>query len=275
MTRIMNLHLISDSTGETLSSISRAVLSQFSDVSINEYNWYLIRTNAQIDSIIENLEKNPGFVIYTILEEKMKNKLLSACASLNIICVPAISHIVERMSIFLGKKQKTSIGRQHEITPEYLERMEAVNYTLSHDDGNLPNDLEEADIIILGASRTSKTPVSIYLSYKGYKVVNIPFVTEELMPKGLDKLKNPLVVSFVIDPERLESIRKTRMKSINVDNETDYTNLKEIKDEILRSRKFFVKINSVVINVTQKSVEETSVRILQLMNKRKIEMKNS
>ena len=176
-------------------------------------------------------------------------------------------------AIFLKIKNVNTIGKQHEIDKEYHERMEAINYTLIHDDGNLCEDLSGADIIILGVSRSSKSPTSIYLGYKGFKVGNIPFVKESLMPKYLKTLKKPLIVGFTIDAERLKTIRETRLKTIDC-KEIHYADINQIKQEITEAKKYFSSLGIPVINVTEKSIEETAVYIIRLFEERKEKEEN-
>ncbi len=264
MTKKINLHLISDSTGETLSSVSRAVLSQFEDVESNDFVWPLVRTQSQIDKVIESISKNPGVVLYTILEDNLVNNLKNHCYKLQIPCIPVLSRIVTEFSNYLGVNVNNSIGRQHILDEEYFSRVEAINYTINHDDGQSSWDLYDADIVIIGVSRTSKSPTSVYLSCRGYKAANIPFVTIETMPDNLADLKKPFIVGFTINPEKLIQIRKNRMLSLGQELKTDYIDLDVIKKEVSESRKLFSKLNCKVIDVTKRSVEETAAKIIQL-----------
>jgi len=262
--KIINLHLISDSTGETLSSVSRAVLSQFEDVDSNDFVWPLIRTKSQIEKVKESITKNPGIVLYTIMEDSLIENLKNHCYELQIPCIPVLSRIISEFSNYLGLNISHSIGRQHLLDRDYFSRVEAINYTINHDDGQLSWDLYDADIIIVGVSRTSKSPTSVYLSCRGYKTANIPFVDIKTIPENIYDLKKPLIVGLTINPEKLIQIRQSRLALLGKDIESDYIDVEAVKIEIAESRKLFSKLNCPVIDVTKRSVEETAAKIIQL-----------
>ncbi len=264
--KIINLHLVSDSTGETLSSISRSVLSHFEGVDSKDFIWPLVRTKSQIKKVNESISKNPGIVLYTILEESLVENLKNHCHKLQIPCIPVLSRIINEFSNYLGLDISHVIGRQHILDGEYFARVEAMNYTINHDDGQSAWDLYYADIIIIGVSRTSKSPTSIYLSCRGYKTANIPFVNIETVPDNIFNLKNPLIVGLTINPEKLLEIRQTRLLSMGQESKTNYIDVEAIKLEVAASRKLFAKLGCPVIDVTKKSVEETAAKIIQLMN---------
>ncbi len=264
MTKKINLHLISDSTGETLSSVSRAVLSQFEDVEALDFVWPLVRTKSQIKKIIESVSKNPGIVLYTILEDGLVKELKSHCHIMQIPCIPVLSRIVTEFSNYLGVSVNNAIGRQHILDEEYFSRVEAINYTINHDDGQSSWDLYDADIIIIGVSRTSKSPTSVYLSCRGYKAANIPFVNIEAIPDNIYNLKKPLIIGLTINPEKLIQIRQNRMLSLGQEIKTNYIDLENVQKEISESRKLFLKLNCKIIDVTKRSVEETAAKIIQL-----------
>jgi regulator of PEP synthase PpsR (kinase-PPPase family) len=261
----INLHLISDSTGETLSSVSRAVLSQFENVESNDFYWPLIRNKFQLEKVMEAITKDPGIVLYTILQDDLTELLKNHCYELQIPCIPVLSRIITEFSNYLGMNMSHTIGRQHILDEEYFSRVEAISYTLNHDDGQSTWDLYDADIVIVGVSRTSKSPTSVYLSCRGYKTANVPFVTIDTIPDTIYDLKKPLIVGLTINPEKLVQIRQSRLTSIGQDAKTDYIDVESVKNEIAESRKLFSKLNCVTIDVTQKSVEETSARIIQLL----------
>ncbi len=265
----INLHLISDSTGETLSSVSRAVLSQFENVESNDFYWPLIRNKFQLEKVMEAITKDPGIVLYTILQDDLTELLKNHCYELQIPCIPVLSRIITEFSNYLGMNMSHTIGRQHILDEEYFSRVEAISYTLNHDDGQSTWDLYDADIIIIGVSRTSKSPTSVYLSCRGYKTANVPFVTIETIPDTVYDLKKPLIVGLTINPEKLVQIRQSRLTSMGQDVKTDYIDVESIKNEIAESRKLFSKLNCVTIDVTQKSVEETSARIIQLLQEKR------
>jgi regulator of PEP synthase PpsR (kinase-PPPase family) len=267
--RIINLHLVSDSTGETLSSVARAVLSQFEGVDSKDFIWPLIRTKNEIDRVMESIAKNPGIVMYTILEEDLTELLKKKCYELNIPCIPVLSRIISEFSNYLGMNISQTIGRQHLLDEEYFSRVEAISYTINHDDGQGNWDLYDADIVIVGVSRTSKSPTSVYLSCRGYKTANIPFVSIATIPTTIHDLKKPLIVGLVINPEKLAQVRQTRLNSMGQDFDSDYIDVESIKNEIAESRKLFSKLNCPVIDVTKRSVEETAAKIIQLLQEKR------
>ncbi len=271
--KIINLHLISDSTGETLSSVARAVLSQFENIESRDFIWPLIRNKAQIDKIMKSIEENPGIVMYTILQDDIVESLKKHCNSLQIPCISVLSNIITTFSNYLGMNISNVIGRQHSLDDDYFSRVEAINYTMSHDDGQANWDLYDADVVIIGVSRTSKSPTCVYLSCRGYKAANIPFVSEENMPDTIFELKKPLIVGLTINPEKLVQIRKSRLVSMGQDTLTDYVDIESIKAEVAESRKLFAKLNCPIIDVTKKSVEETAARIIQLLQEKQQEKK--
>lgn len=264
-----HLHLISDSTGETVSSVSRAALAQFDDIEVDEHVWSLVRTKGQMEKVIDSIRKNPGVVMFTIAQKSLRDMLKKECGKMRITCIPVLSPVIKELSSFLGKQSSTQPGRQHELDEDYFSRVDAINFALSHDDGQSTWDLQDADIVVIGVSRTSKSPTCVYLAYRGYKAANIPFVTEVPFPLDVSDLKQPLVVGLTISPERLCQIRKNRLLSIHETNETKYIQLEEIKKELQIARQFFQKYNCPIIDVTRRSVEETAATIIQLYQEKK------
>jgi len=273
--KIINIHLISDSTGETLSSVARAVLSQFEGVESNDFIWPLVRTKPQLERVMESIAKDPGIVMYTILHDDLTDSLKRHCYELKIPCIPVLSHIIAEFSNYLGMNISHTIGRQHLLDREYFSRVEAISYTINHDDGQAGWDLYDADIVIVGVSRTSKSPTSVYLSCRGYKTGNIPFVSIETIPASIYDLKKPLIVGLTINPEKLVQIRQSRLSSIGQESVSDYVNIESIKNEVAESRKLFAKLNCQVIDVTKRSVEETAAKIIQLLQEKKLREKTN
>lgn len=267
--KIVNIHLISDSTGETLSSVARATLSQFDGVESNDFIWPLVRTKPQLDRALESIAENPGIILYTIMQDDLVEDLHKECRRLKIPCVPVLSHIIGEFSKYLGMNISHAVGRQHLLDNEYFSRVEAISYTITHDDGQSSWDLFDADIVLVGVSRTSKSPTSVYLSCRGHKTANIPFVSIETIPQTLYELKKPLIVGLVINPEKLMQIRQTRLASLGQEGETSYVDLDSIKQEVAESRKLFSRLQCPVIDVTKRSVEETAARITQLLQEKR------
>lgn len=271
----IKIHLVSDSTGETLTSVARAVMSQFEGVEASEFIWPLVRTKPQLERVMESIAKDPGIVLYTILHDDLTQDLKKCCFDIKVPCIPVLSHIIGEFSNYLGMNITQSVGRQHLLDNEYFSRVEAISYTLTHDDGQSHWDLFDADIVIIGVSRTSKSPTSVYLSCRGHKTANIPFVSIETIPSTVYDLKKPLIVGLTINPEKLLQIRQTRLNSIGSENSTDYVEIESIKNEIAESRKLFAKLGCPIIDVTKRSVEETAAKIIQLLQEKKIKEKNN
>lgn len=274
MTKEINIHLISDSTGETLGSVARAVLSQFENVESNDFMWPLIRNKEQLNQVLESIAKAPGIVMYTIMHDELIEVLKRKCYELKIPCIPVLSHIIGEFSNYLKMNISQTVGRQHLLDNEYYSRVEAISYTITHDDGQSTWDLYDADIVIIGVSRTSKSPTSVYLSCRGYKVANIPFVSIETIPDSIYDLKTPLIVGLTINPEKLMQIREARLASLGQEISTSYVDNDAIKKEIAESRKLFAKLKCPILDVTKRSVEETSAKIIQLSQDKRIKEGN-
>lgn len=273
--KLINLHLISDSTGETLSSVARAVLSQFEGVESSDFIWPLIRTKPQLDRVMESISQNPGVVMYTILHDDLIDELRRKCYEIKVPCIPVLSHIIGEFSSYLGMTISSTVGRQHLLDNQYFSRVDAISYTINHDDGQATWDLYEADIVIIGVSRTSKSPTSVYLSCRGYKTANVPFVSLETIPQSLYEIKKPLIVGLTINPEKLVQIRQTRLASIGQETGTDYIDVESVKNEIAESRKLFAKLDCPVLDVTKRSVEETAAKIIHLLQEKRIKEKQN
>jgi [pyruvate, water dikinase]-phosphate phosphotransferase / [pyruvate, water dikinase] kinase len=258
-----NLHLVSDSTGETVSSVARAALAHFEDVEPEEFNWTLVRTKAQMERIIAAIRENPGAVIYTLVDNHLRDMLKMECSRRGLPCIAVLSTVVSELSAFLGLETHASPGKQHALNEDYFSRVDAINYALAHDDGQGHWELEEADIVLVGVSRTSKSPTCIYLAYKGYKTANIPFVLGCPLPPSLDTIRKPLVVGLTISADRLQQIRKTRLQSLKQEQDTNYVDMEHMQEEIAESRKLYNKYKWPVIDVTRRSVEETAATIIQ------------
>ncbi len=275
MKKEIKIHIVPDSTGETLTSVARAVMSQFEGAESAEFIWPLVRTKPQLERVMESIAKDPGIVLYTILHDDLTQDLKRFCFDLKVPCIPVLSHIIGEFSNYLGMNITQSVGRQHLLDNEYFSRVEAISYTLNHDDGQSYWDLFDADIVIIGVSRTSKSPTSVYLSCRGHKTANVPFVSIETIPQSVYELKKPLIVGLTINPEKLVQIRQTRLNLLGSENQTDYIEIEAIKNEIAESRKLFSKLGCPIIDVTKRSVEETAAKIIQLLQEKKIREKNN
>jgi len=265
----LHVHLVSDSTGETASSVARAVFSQYEGVEIEEHLYSLVRTKGQMIRVLEEIRKEGGIVMFTIVNAEMREMLKEKCDEMGVLCISILSEIIGKVSKYLGIKTSKEVGMKLIMDEEYFSRVEALNFTLNHDDGQAVWDLEKADVVIVGVSRTSKSPTCIYLANRGYKAANVPFVSVDSFPHEVAELKDKIVVGLLIDVERLVQIRKSRLISINTDSETSYTDIERVADEIKQARKFFTKNKWPIINVDNRSIEETSAMIIQMIEGKK------
>ena len=262
--KTFHIHLVSDSTGETVDHVSRASLVQFPDIEAVEHVWTLVRSIEQLEKVIRSIEENPGFVLFTFVNQKHSDLLEEGCRRLQVPCVSVLDPIIAALGTYLNAKTLARPGGQHVMDAEYFSRIEAMQFALAHDDGQSTWDLEEADVILLGVSRTSKTPTSIYLANRGIKTANIPIVPGCPIPEELFKVSSPLVVGLTKDPKRLVEIRRQRLKLLDQDENTDYVNMEMVSKEISDARRLYAKHNWAVINVSRKSIEETAATVIQL-----------
>jgi regulator of PEP synthase PpsR (kinase-PPPase family) len=269
--KTFHIHMISDSTGETVNSVMRSVMSQFDDVEVEEHTWSLVRTKGHLERVIEAITAEPGPVLFTIIDAELQSMLMTFCRKNRLPCIPILHRATKELQLFFGVKAKAKVGSQYELDEEYFEKMDAIHYTLAHDDGQETETLEEADIVLVGPSRTSKTPTCVYLSNRGISAANVPIVKGVPLPENLFTLKNPFVVGLIISPERLVQIRKSRLLSLNEASETEYVNEEIIEDEIREARKLYAQNKWPVIDVSRKSVEEVCAQIVQLFTKFKEE----
>jgi len=261
---IVNLHLVSDATGETNHQVARACLVQFGDIRTNEHVWTLVRTQAHIEKIVASATENPGPVLFTLVDPELRRILQDGCQRINVPCVSILDAVVDTLSAYLGTAiARPRPGGQHELDAAYFDRIEAMNFTIAHDDGQMAQTLHEADIVLLGVSRTSKTPTSLYLANRGYKTANIPIVPSVDLPAELFQLTDPFVIGLTNDPNRLIQVRQNRILMLNQRDNTDYVNLEQVRQEVQNARRLFAKHGWPVIDVTRRSIEETAAAVLQ------------
>ena len=260
------IFLISDSTGETIDRIFTALKAQFKDFSYKTQQFSFTRTENQITEIMKEAKTKKNIIIlYTLVDQELALFLNKLSKKNSIPCFGVLGELIENFSKILNKQSLNIPSRQHKLNEEYYERVEAIQFTMRHDDGNDVKDIEDSDIILLGVSRTSKTPTSIYLANRGYKTSNIPLINENSIPEKIKKNKKRIcVVGLTTDPERLIDLRKNRLRSLKENEKTDYTNLKKISEEVKAARKTFKKYKWPVIDVTRKSVEETAASIIKI-----------
>lgn len=262
--KYFHLHLISDSTGETIQAVARAVCAQFVDAQAVEHNYGLVRSKKVLARALRQIEENPGPVMYSILDEKLRTELHQICDRLAVPCLSVLDPFVEQMAPYLNVEVSGKPGGQHAMDTDYFRRINALNYTIQHDDGQSQNDLDEADIILTGVSRTSKTPTCIYLANRGYKAANVPLVPGLEPPSELLQATQPLIVGLVNSPERLRAIRRNRLLTLNEESETEYIDPDLIRTEIAEARRLFARQQWPVIDVTRRSVEEIASAIINL-----------
>ena len=268
-----NVYLVSDSTGETLDRIFLSLKSQFTNFDYEKKEYAFVRTEQQIDKIIKECSNLKNVIIlYTIVETKLAKYISSISEKNNVPCFGILGNLILNFSKLLNQKAIHKPSAQHVLDDDYYKRIEAIQFTMTHDDGKKLDDIKKADIILLGVSRTSKTPTSIYLANRGYKTVNIPLVLDQKIPEYLTSGNNKAcVVGLVADPQRLADIRRNRVAIMNETSIKEYTNVDFIKDEVSRSKKLFNKNKWPIIDVSRKSVEETAASILKIfeINKNK------
>jgi regulator of PEP synthase PpsR (kinase-PPPase family) len=266
-----HLHLISDSTGETLLAASRAVLAQYDAARAVEHISSLVSTRKQLDRVLDEIDAEPGIVLYTIADKALTHTIDQRCAEMGVPVVNLLRPVVEVFQSYLGQKSSGRRGAQHTLDGEYFKRMEALNYTMAHDDGQLPHNIEEADVILIGVSRTSKTPTSIYLAQRGIKTVNVPLDPDRQLAKAIKKAVKPLVVALVASPDRIVQLRKNRILSFDETLVDDsYIDRATISEEIAYTRKLCKTRNWPMIDVSKRSIEEIAAEILSLFTNRNL-----
>lgn len=262
-----HLHLISDSTGETLVTVARAARAQYMNVSTAvEHVYPAVRSNKQLDQVLAGIEEEPGVVLYTLLDDVLIARLEDKCHELGLPCLSILGPVLRLFQAHLATESTQQIGAQHVLDSEYFKRMDALNYTMMHDDGQLTDDLERADVVLIGVSRTSKTPTSIYLANRGVKTANIPLVPGMPVPAQLEALEKPLVVGLYASPERIVQIRQNRLLGLNAGQEDGfYVDRDSVADEVIFSRRLCAKHNWPLIDVTRRSIEETAAAVIALL----------
>jgi regulator of PEP synthase PpsR (kinase-PPPase family) len=271
MTKVTpHLHLVSDATGETLNSVARACLVQFEGVEPREHVWSLVRTQSQMEKVIAGIGENPGPVIMTVINESLRVRLVDGCRELGVPCIPVLDPIIHTLAAYFGVTIRGRPGLQHALDTEYFERIEAVNFALANDDGQLTERLRDADVIIVGVSRTSKTPTCIYLANRGIRAANVPIVPGIPLPDELLRLKNTLIVGLTKDPDRLVQVRRSRLR-VDEDSSraSDYIDPDAVRDEVTNARRLYSKHGWPVIDVSRRSIEETAAAIMALYSKKR------
>ncbi len=264
-----HLHMISDSTGETIITVARAGAAQYANVTPVEHVYPLVRSQKQLDRVLDEIEESPGIVLFTLLEKDLVGRLEAKCREINVPSLSIIGPVMQLFEAYLGAATSGRIGAQHVLNAEYFKRIDALNYTMMHDDGQHVEGLEEADVVLVGVSRTSKTPTSIYLANRGIRTANVPLVPGIPLPLQLEHLKKPLVVSLHATPERLIQVRQNRLLSMGAGSGNDeYIDRQAVADEVAFARRLSAKFNWALLDVTRRSIEETAAAVMKLYNDR-------
>ena len=264
-----HLHLVSDSTGETLITVARAVAAQYANVTPVEHVYPLVRSQKQLDRVLDEIEEAPGIVLFTLLERDLVVRLEAKCKEINVPSLSIIGPVMQLFEAYLGAATTGRVGAQHVLNAEYFKRIDALNYTMMHDDGQHVEGLEEADVVLVGVSRTSKTPTSIYLANRGIRTANVPLVPGIPLPHQLESLTKPLVVSLHATPERLIQVRQNRLLSMGAASGNDeYIDKQAVADEVAFARRLSAKFNWAQLDVTRRSIEETAAAVLKLYTDR-------
>jgi regulator of PEP synthase PpsR (kinase-PPPase family) len=267
-----HLHLVSDSTGETLITVARAASAQYASALPVEHVYPAVRTNKQLDRVLEEIAEAPGLVLYTLLDQTLIGRLEDRCRDLGLPCLSVLGPVLHLFETYLGAESTYRVGAQHMLNADYFKRIDALNYTMMHDDGQHADaqDIEQADVVLVGVSRTSKTPTSIYLANRGIKTANIPLVLGVPVPPQLDSLKHPLVVGLYASPERIVQIRENRLLGLRVQiGDDQYVDRKAVTEEVAFSRRLCAKHNWPLIDVTRRSIEETAAAVMALLAERR------
>jgi len=265
-----HLHLVSDATGETLITVARAAAAQYASVAPIEHIYPLVRTEKQLDRVISEIEAAPGIVLYTMLDAALAERLQSKCREFSIPCLSILDPVLGLFQSYLGAESTKRVGAQHTLNAEYFKRIDALNDTMLHDDGQHTDDLEHADVVLTGVSRTSKTPTSIYLANRGVKTANVPLVPNMPVPIQLEQLTAPLVVGLTASPERIVQIRQNRLLGLKAHRDDDlYVDRQAVAEEIAFSRKLCARHNWPMIDVTRRSIEETAAAVMSLLTERR------
>ena len=259
-----HVHMISDSTGETLMNVMRASTAQFEGAEPIEHLFALVRSERQLEKALEHVSAYPGIVMYTMVNPNLRRLLEERCATLDSPAIAVLDPIQATLSAYLGAPMAGRAGAQRALDADYYKRIEAMNYSMAHDDGQ-GDDLASADVILLGISRTSKTPTSVYLGHRGIHTANIPIVPGATLPPGLETLKKPLIVGLTASPERIVQIRRNRLINLNEARDTVYVDEETVKEEVIFAKRLFARHDWPSIDVTRRSIEETAAKVINLL----------
>ncbi len=261
-----HVHLVSDSTGETLNAMARAVCARFTDVLPIEHIYALVRSPRQLERALDEIANAPGAVLHTIVDAQLRSALEQGCQLLDMPCIPALDPLVSALTRYIGAPLSTQVGAQYALDTDYFNRMDALSYAIGHDDGQGGQDLSRADVVLVGVSRTSKTPTCIYLAHRGVRAGNVPMVPGAELPEGLMKLKTTPIVGLTLSPDRLVEIRRNRLRGLNEARESTYVDPDRVRTEIVNARRLYERQGWPVIDVTRRSVEETAAAVINIIS---------
>ena len=261
-----HVHLVSDSTGETLSTMLKATAARFEGASPLEHVSTLVRTRKQMNEVLARIESSPGIILYTIADPALRRHLEVKSAELQLPAIPVLNPLLNAFASYLGLEQTMQTAAQHTLDENYFLRIAALDYTLAHDDGQMLWDLESADVVLVGVSRTSKTPTCMYLANRGIKAANVPLVPTNDHPQELETLKKPLVIGLTASPDRLVQIRESRLKNLDQQQATEYSDAAAVRQEVTKAKRLFLRKGWPVIDVTRRSVEETAAQIISKLS---------
>ena len=265
-----HVHLVSDSTGETLNAMAKAVTARFDGIIPIEHIYALVRSSKQMDRVLEEVAAAPGVVLHTLVDAELRSQLEQGCRRLDMPQIAALDPLVGALSRYLGAALSTRVGAQHALDHEYFNRISALDFAMAHDDGQgTTEQLEQADVVLTGVSRTSKTPTCIYLAHRGIRAANVPLVPGQEDGERLTTLKRPLVVGLTVSPDRLVQIRRNRLEGLNADRASSYVDQDAVRDETIKARRAFERRGWPVIDVTRRSVEETAAAVVNLLQERR------
>ncbi|MCZ6605512.1 MAG: kinase/pyrophosphorylase [Alphaproteobacteria bacterium] len=264
-----HLHLVSDSTGETINSVMRACMAQFDDGQIVEHMWPMARTPRAMELVLDDIRTNPGIAVFTLVDEALREQLVGGCGALGVPCISVLDPVIDALGSFLGAAPSHRPGRQHIMDADYFARIEAMEWVLAHDDGQGIDELDKSDVVLVGVSRTSKTPTCLYLGNRGIRAANVPIVPEVPLPPQLDaadRAGGPRIVALTKNPKRLVEIRKARLVALSETEQTDYIDPDRVKAETAAARRLFAKNKWPVIDVSHRSIEETASSVIQILS---------
>ena len=263
-----HLHLVSDSTGDTVHTVARACLVQFDEAQAIEHVWSMVRTKSQIERVISGIEANPGLVLFTMVDDHLRQALQEGCRRIQATAIPVLDPVIGALASHLGRQSRGLPGKQHLLDSEYFARIDAMTFAINHDDGQTPWGINDADICLVGVSRTSKTPTCLYLANRGVKAANVPFVPGVPLPRELLVAEKPVIIGLTNDPERLIHLRRNRLSMLDHNEATDYTDLEAVRAEVREARRLFAERHWPVIDVTRRSIEETASSVYRLLARR-------